>query len=548
MKKAKGLIPVIVLLLSPLLNKAQTRHEEFPKPKLVVGIVVDQMRNEYLYRYWERFGNGGFKRLVGEGFHFRNAHYNYIPTFTGPGHCSIYTGTTPRFHGIIGNAWYNKANGKGALCVQDSLVKPVGTENKKAKASPKNQLSTTMGDELRLSTSKRSKVFGIAHKDRSAILPAGHIGNAAFWMDEKNGNFVSSSWYLNELPKWMQDFNAKHLALAYLEKGWNTLYPIATYSNSVTDENTYEELIFNNTKSTFPYDLKGVIEKQNFSNIVYTPFGNSLTKDAAIACLTGERLGKDEDPDLLAISFSTPDIIGHAFGPRSVEEEDIYLRLDKDLEELLNVLDKEVGKGNYVVFLSADHGGADVANHMIDNRIPAGYILEEQVSKAVRNYFRNVYGDSLLLANMSNEQLFLNEERLRNMKLDKDEVEKKLCSFLLSIPGIAEAYPSEVLRGAASGKNDMLSLLQNGYNHKMSGNVAVIYQPGWMDHGQKGTTHGSGYNYDTHVPIVFYGAGIKKGESFNYVSITQIAPTICELLRINQPSATSAEPLNNYFK
>lgn len=518
------------------------------KPKLVVGIVVDQMRNDYIYRYWNRYGNGGFKRLVNEGFYFKNAHYNYIPTYTGPGHCSIYTGTTPRTHGIIANDWFVKENGSFMYCVQDTSKKPVGTENKSERMSPRNQLSSTIGDELKMSSNQKSKVFAVALKDRSAILPAGHAANAAFWFDDSQGAFISSSWYLNDLPPWLKDFNAKGFPKIYLEKDWNTLYPISTYTASIADNNNYEAIPNKKETPTFPYRYNSFLEKNKVGIIRSMPYGNSITKDLAIECLKNEHLGKDDEPDLLCISFSSPDIVGHAHGPRSVEEEDLYLRLDKDLEELLSTLDKEVGKNNYTVFLTADHGGADVPNHLIDNKIPAGYLTEQSLTKEIKSYFHSAYGDSSLLNNVSNEQVFINEKKLTALKLNKEETETALANFLITLNGISEAYTSKVMKEQSFNEVDYRALLQNGYNHKLSGNVCFIYRPAFMNNGGKGTTHGSGYNYDTHVPIIFFGNGIKKGESFDYITITQIAPTVCELLCINQPNSAIGKPLNDFFK
>lgn len=518
------------------------------KPKLVVGIVVDQMRNDYIYRYWERYGKGGFKRLVSDGYHFKNAHYNYIPTYTGPGHCSIYTGATPRAHGIIGNDWFIKSTGKTINCVSDPSVQPVGSENPQERLSPVNQLSSTMGDELKMSTNGRGKVYGIALKDRSAILPAGHAADGAFWLDEATGHFISSSWYMTGLPAWLKEFNEKKLALSYLQKGWTTLYPLDTYTNSIADENNYEAAQNKKDKAVFPYEYSSYLEKNKPGIIRATPYGNSLTKDLALACIRNEQLGKDAVTDLFCISFSSTDIVGHAYGPRAVEVEDVYLRLDRDLEELLNFLDKEVGKNNYTVFLTADHGGADVPNHLLDNKIPAGYISEKKLASAVKDFFTQNYGDSALLASLGNEQVFVNENKLRDLKLDKDAVEQKLADFMEGLPGIAEAYPSRVIKEGAFPARDYRTLLQNGYNHQRSGHVCFVYLPAWMDHGKKGTTHGAGYNYDTHVPVLFYGSGIKKGESMSYITITQVAPTVCELLRINQPNSTVAEPLNAVFK
>ena len=517
------------------------------KPKLVVGIVVDQMRNDYIYRYWDRFGEGGFKRLINDGFYFKNAHYNYIPTYTGPGHSSIYTGATPRTHAIIANDWHIKSSAISNYCVSDTGVKSIGCTNKNGKMSPKNQLSSTIGDELKISTNQIGKVFSIALKDRSSILPAGHAANAAFWYDEITGNFISSSWYIKELPSWVNEFNNKNFPKVYLTKGWQTLYPISSYSNSLADNNNYEASPIKKEAITFPYNYKDFIEKNDFSIIKSNPYGNTITKDLAISCLINESLGKDNIPDLLCISFSSPDYIGHYYGPRSIEAEDIYLRLDKDIEDLLNTLDEQVGKNNYTIFLTADHGGADVPNHLIDSKIPAGYIKEKYLVTEIKKFFQSSFGDSSIFENNSNEQIFLDVRKINQLNLKTDEVESKLADFLITINGISEAFTSSTLKTQSFYKNDYPTLLQNGYNHKLSGNVCYIYNPAWMDYSEKGTTHGAGYNYDTHVPIIFYGNGIKKGNYFQYVSITQIAPTICELLQINQTNGCISDPLNEFF-
>jgi predicted AlkP superfamily pyrophosphatase or phosphodiesterase len=539
---------IVALKTSTLYSQAKKTIPENTKPKLVVGIVVDQMRNDYIYRYWNRYGNGGFKRLVNNGYYFKNAHYNYIPTYTGPGHSSIYTGATPRTHGIIANDWYDKTSASFIYCCDDSLVKTIGSASESGFMSPKHQLSSTIGDELKMNSNQKAKVFSVALKDRSAILPAGHAANAAFWFDDSTGNFISSSWYLKELPKWLTDLNSKKLPKTYLEKGWSTLFPIETYSNSIADENKYEAAPNKKEKAIFPYEYSSPIGKNKFGIIKATPYGNTLTKEVAIECIKNEQLGKDDETDLFCISFSSTDIVAHSYGTRAVEVEDIYLRLDKDIEDLLNVLDKEVGKGNYTVFLTADHGGADVPNHLLENKIPSGYLKEDKLIKKIKKYFQTTYSDSLVLATVCNEQVFLNEKKLISLKLNKEDVEQKLADFLITVKGISEAYTSTVLKNQSFEKADYRALLQNGYNHKLSGNVCFIYDPAWMDYTEKGTTHGAGYNYDTHVPILFYGNGIKKGENYNYTTITQIAPTVCELIKINQPNSTIAEPLNNFFR
>jgi predicted AlkP superfamily pyrophosphatase or phosphodiesterase len=432
--------------------------------------------------------------------------------------------------------------------VNDTLVRPIGTSHKNGQMSPKHQISSTIGDELKMSSMKKSKVFGIALKDRSAILPAGHAADGAFWFDESTGNFVSSSWYLNELPKWLIEFNQLNKPKSYLMKDWSTLYPIATYSNSLDDKNPYESIPNKQSEPIFPYSYKSFVEKNNFGIIRSTPYGNSLTKDLALECIRKESLGKDEFTDLIAISFSSPDIIAHAYGPRSIEIEDVYLRLDKDIEELLTFLDKEVGKDGYSIFLTADHGGADVPNHLIKNKIPAGYINDKKIAKSLKAFLQLNFNDSTLLLNVSNEQVFLNELKINQQKINKSDLEKNICAFLINTIGIAEAYPSEVLKFQTFKDGDYKCLLQNGFKHNMSGNIAYILNPAWMDYADKGTTHGAGYNYDTHVPIIFFGAGIKKGESYEYITITQIAPTIAELIQVNQPNGCTSQPLNDKLK
>ncbi len=543
----KYLVYSLLFLSTSFQNFAQ-QVAQSTKPKLIVGIVVDQMRNDFIYRYWSRYGTNGFKRLISNGYYFKNAHFNYIPTYTGPGHSSIYTGATPKTHGIIANDWFDKQRLVEVYCVNDTLVKPIGTNHKNGQMSPKNQISSTIGDELKMSSMQKSKVFGIALKDRSAILPAGHAANAAFWFDESTGNFVSSSWYLNELPKWLTEFNQLNKPKTYLSTDWNTLYPISTYTNSLEDKNPYESVPNKQSEPVFPYSYKSFIEKNSFGIIRATPYGNSLTKDIALECIKKEALGKDDITDLIAISFSSPDIISHAYGPRSIEIEDVYLRLDKDIEELLTFLDKEVGKDNYSVFLTADHGGADVPNHLFSKKIPAGYINDRKLTKSLKLFLQNNYNDSTLLLSVSNEQVFLNDNKINQQKLNKSDLEKNICTYLINTPGIAEAYPSDILKYQTFKDGDYKCLLQNGYKHNMSGNIAYILNPAWMDYADKGTTHGAGYNYDTHVPIIFYGWGIKKGESFEYTTITQIAPTIAELIQINQPNGCTSQPLNDKLK
>ncbi|MFM9075059.1 MAG: alkaline phosphatase family protein, partial [Bacteroidota bacterium] len=395
------LIPFLFLL--PSLLAAQSKQ-----PKAVIGIVVDQMRQEYLYRFAPKFSEGGFKRMMDHGFMLRNAHYNYVPTFTGPGHASIYTGATPSVHGVIGNEWYDRTEKKSVNCVEDKRQTPVGSPTGKGAISPQRMLSTTVTDELKLATQGRSKVIGMAIKDRGAVLPAGHLPDGAFWYDGSSGNFISSTYYKPGLPIWVEQFNGQKLADKYLSKPWNTLLPIASYTESNPDDMLFETRLKGKDKPTFPYNLPELRKLNGELDMVsFVPYGDDLLTEFAKAAIDGEAIGKDEVTDFLAISYSTPDLIGHSFGPNSIELEDTYIRLDRNIQDLLATLDKKIGIGNYVVFLSADHGVGDIPQEMMSKNIPAGYFSAAELETGLKEHLKTFYPTQELIENMSNNQVFL---------------------------------------------------------------------------------------------------------------------------------------------
>jgi predicted AlkP superfamily pyrophosphatase or phosphodiesterase len=528
-------------------NKGAATTNSSSKPKLVVGIVIDQMRYDYIYRFWDKFGNDGFKKLVNQGFFCKNTNYNYVPTYTGPGHASIYTGTTPSVHGIIANDWYDKKNKKTIYCAEDNTVDGVGTTAKEGKRSPANMLTTTITDELRISSNMKSKVIGIALKDRSAILPAGHTANAAYWFDGTVGGFISSSYYMNELPAYVKEFNKKELAKKYLSQPWNTLLPIEQYTESVADDNKYEFVAKGETKPVFPHNLPQLYEKNGGLGMIRsTPFGNTLTKDFAIEIIKNENLGKGSATDFLAISFSSPDYIGHLYGPNSVEQEDDYLRLDKELAELIKYIEMQVGKNNALIFLTADHAAPEVPAYLIDLKIPAGYINENKIESELKKYFLKMYGDSLLLS-YSNQQLFLNRDLIESKKIMLQQVQEDAADFLQKMENV-----SEVLTAKALNNNNFTEgaryLMQRGYNAARSGDVLVNYAPAYMDYPHYGTTHGSPYSYDTHVPLIFYGWGIKQGSTTEQVYITDIAATLAMMLNIQFPNGCTGKPIQSVTK
>ena len=513
------------------------------KPKLVIGIVIDQMRYDYIFRYWNKFGNNGFKRLVNDGFFCKNTTFNYMPTYTAPGHAAIYTGTTPSVNGIIANDWYDKETEKHKYCVSDNTVNGVGTNGIEGKRSPANLLTTTITDELRISSNMKSKVIGIALKDRSAILPAGHTANAAYWYDGASGNFISSTYYMNELPLWLINFNKKELPKKYLSQPWNTLLPIDQYTESLPDDNNYEALAKGETKPVFPHKLPELMEKNGGLNLIRnTPFGNSLTKDLAIETIINEQLGKSSATDFLTISFSSPDHIGHLYGPNSVEQEDDYLRLDNDLAELFKFIETFVGKNNALVFLTADHAAPEVPAYLSDLKIPSGYVKEKAMVDALKKYLTKNYQDTLVLS-YSNQQVFLDHKTIKEKKLVLQDVQNDVASFLQDMPEVAEVVTANTLNENQFTQGARY-MMQNGFNAKRSGDVLVNYLPAYVDYSPKGTTHGSPYSYDTHVPLIFYGWNIKKGSSTEQVNITDIAATLAMMLNVQFPNGCTGKPID----
>ncbi|QXP77827.1 MULTISPECIES: alkaline phosphatase PafA [Winogradskyella] len=525
-------------------SKSQTTSLEInERPKLVVGIVVDQMRYDYLTRFQSRFGDGGFNRMISEGFNCKNNHFNYVPTYTGPGHTSVYTGTTPKIHGIIANNWYDKEAKEMVYCAGDDNVTSVGTEDAAGKMSPHRMQTTTFGDENRLFTQMKGKTIGISLKDRGAILPAGHTANAAYWFHGKDeGAWITSSFYMNELPQWVKDFNKSKSAKSYL-KEWNTLYDISTYTESGSDENTFEGGFKGKDKATFPYDLKKLSkDNRGFDILKATPYGNSLTTDFAIAAIKGENLGEDLVTDVLAVSYSATDYVGHNFGVNSKEVEDTYLRLDKDLERLFNYLDANVGKGEYTVFLTADHGAVDVPAYLESVKVPAGYV-DNKDRKARFNVFLNAtYGTESIVENISNNQIFLDRAKVKELGLKLSDVQDAIAMEQLSYPNISKVYTATTM-STTSFPVGVEELIENGFNQKRSGDVILVNDISFISYGKTGSTHGSSSNYDTHVPLLFFGKGIKHGETFNKTIIPDIAPTMSALLGISFPNGATGQPL-----
>ena len=522
-----------------------TPGDNLQRPKLVVGIVVDQMRWDYLYRYYDRYAaNGGFKRLLNQGFSCENTLINYAPTVTAPGHTSIYTGTVPAIHGITGNFWWDNAEQRDIYCTEDKNVQTVGSSNEAGLMSPKNLLASTIGDELRLATNFKGKVIGLAIKDRGGILPAGHTANAAYWYDSKTGNWITSTYYMADLPQWVKDLNAKKLVDKYYDQGWSTLYPVNTYSQSTADDVPYEN---KGLGAAFPYDLKRFIGK-NYGIIASTPQGNTFTLDMAKAALEGESLGADAVTDLLAVSLSSTDYIGHGYGPNSIEQEDDFLRLDKDLGDFLTYLDTKIGQGQYTVFLSADHGVAHIPGFMKANKLPAGNFETGKVLEQLNQQLKDKFGKNDIIITITNYQVVLNKKLISDSKIDKKEINKMVIEFLSDQDGVANVVELNEL-ASSSLNSKVKEMLINGYYAPRGGDLQIILQPGWIESfSTGGTTHGVWNPYDAHIPLVWYGWGIKPGKTNRETYITDIAPTLAALLRIQMPSGNIGKVISEVMK
>lgn len=531
----------IILVLLGLISFQTIAQNQ---PKLVVGVVVDQMRMDYIYRYWDKYSENGFKKLMSEGFTCKNAHFNYIPTYTGPGHASIFTGATPMNHGIIANDWYDKASGKEIYCVSDSLRNSIGTKNKQGKMSPSLLLAPTLGDAFKVSTQFRGKTIGISLKDRGAVLPAGHSADAAYWMDYESGHFISSDHYMSNLPKWVKAFNAEKHADKLAKEGWQTLLALEKYTESTEDNTPYEKIYNKNGYPVFPYDLPQLIKDKGYYAFANSPYGNTIVRQFAEQAIINEDLGDDAFLDLLTISFSSPDMVGHSFGPQSIEIEDTYIRLDLEIAELISSLNERIGEGNYTLFLTADHAAAQVPAYLKDHKIPTDYFETERFESELNAMLVAQFGAGNWVLSFSNQQLFLNHALIDSKAINEEEILNSIQDFALNFKGVASVLSAKQLQHPLP-NDQFASMAQRGWNPLRSGDVVVQFLPGWMSYGHQGTTHGSSYNYDSHVPIMFYGFGVKQGVELNPVDITQIAPTVSIITSTAFPMLSDHRPIVN---
>lgn len=516
------------------------------KPKLVVGLVIDQMRWDYLYRYQELYSAGGFKRLLGQGYSCENTFIPYTPTYTAPGHTCIYTGSVPSVHGIVGNNWFDRNANSSVYCTDDAAVNTIGSKTKAGKMSPRSMWASTIGDELRLSNNFKSKVVAVALKDRSSILPGGHSANAAYWYDDESGKWVSSSYYMQSLPGWVNAINEKDPVSKLMQNDWNTLLPANRYWQSTEDDKVYENNIKGESTVTFPHRLSQV-GKEKYAAFKTTPFAIGYTFDFAKEAIEKEQLGRSAFTDFLAISISSTDYIGHDFGPNSIEMEDTYLRLDLYISQFLRYLDSKIGKGKYLLFLSADHGAAHVPGFLNEHRLPAGRFNDDDLKDLLEHRLEKGFGGSRLISSVQNYQVYYNREQLNKLKIDMTAFADSVKSILAEKDFIVSVVETDKL-SSASISEPQKTMMINGYNPKRSGDVQFTLRPAYFDRGNKGTTHGLWNPYDAHIPLLFYGWNVHHGKTNRRVYMTDIAASLAAMLQIQMPSGCVGSVIEELLK
>lgn len=546
MKKISIFFLLAIVSVAGFAQQKNTPATIISRPKLVVGIVVDQMRWDFLYRYYDRYGKGGFKRLLNEGFSSENTMINYLPSVTAVGHTAIFTGSVPAISGIAENNWIDQYSGKKMYCTDDSAVQSVGATSNAGKMSPRNLLVSTVSDELRIATNFQSKVVGISLKDRGAILPAGHTADAAFWFDDATGGFISSTYYMQTLPEWATQYNSSQPVTQLIKNGWNTLYPLNSYKNSDSDNQSYEGMLKGEVNPVFPHDINEIYKKSK-SSFRTSPFGNTIVLDFAKQAIDGYQLGKDNTTDFLTVSCSSTDYVGHTFGPNSIETEDTYLRLDQDLAKFFEFLDSKVGKGQYTVFLSADHGVAHTAGYMQEHKLLTDLVNAKSLTDTLNKLLEAQFKAKELVRSEITDQVDFDRNKINALHLDFDAIKKVSVIFLQQQPGIMYAVDMDEI-GEVPVPEPLKSMLINGYNRKRSSPLRIVLDPGAERGVAKGTDHGTLHPYDTHIPLLFMGWGIRHGSTNATVHITDIAPTISALLHIQMPNGNIGQVINGVIK
>ncbi len=538
----------IALATSPILAQPKAQlAKPAPKIKLVVGIVIDQFRYDYLTRFEDQFGEGGFKRLLKNGAVFSNAHYPYTPTVTACGHAAFMSGASPAHNGIIGNEWWDRKTGKRTTSVADANTRLLGSTPDATGMSPARLIGSTLGDQLKFHSAEQSKVIGMSYKDRSAILPVGKHPNGAYWFNVGNGAFVSSTYYFNDLPAWVKKFNQEQNPARYFGKVWDRLLPEAAYARSLRDDYPAEKWVFG---TKFPYTINGGETQPGtkfYNQFEYTPFANEQLVAFAKAAIENEKLGQDDVPDLLTISFSANDLLGHSFGPYSQEMQDITLRTDRVLADLFAYLEQKVGLQSTLVAMTADHGVGPIPEHAQEYGL-GGRIEAKAISEVAEAALNKRFGEDKWILALSNSNIYFDYAALARRKAARTEVETIASAAIAQLPGIAECFTRTQIIAGQMPATAVARSVAEGFYPDRNGDLVIVPQPFYLAGESIVASHGTPYGYDTHVPVIFYGAGIQAGMFTTVSSPLDIAPTLAALLRIEPPSNSVGQVLSEAIK
>lgn len=525
---------------------SSSAQDPSPKvPRLVVVVNIEQMRTDYLQRYAGKFQKDGFLRLLREGAVCSNASMNLHVLKSLTGVPTLFTGTYPDRHGIINVSWYDRLKEKEINALYDSYFITVGSDSREGQRSAANLLSPSVGDGLKLSTRGKSKVFSVALNDYSAVFSAGHAADGAYWMDNQTGNMISSSCYVSQFPGWALTFNNKKMAEYYRKQEWNTLLLPSSYEESWTDDNVLETGYFNKFR-TFPYRMNQLIsETGNFKILKTTPFGNAIVNEFTMALIHSEELGKDEIPDLLTVSFSSMDYENESFGPLSVEMEDMYLRLDKEIALLLNHIEKEVGLDQTLFILTSACSSSYPVDYLKKEfEMPVGYIAPESMVALLRSFLNITYGQGNWVQFTGDQQIYLNHELIEKQKLKLEDIQAKAAAFINQFEGIKLSLPASDFEKGDYVKSQ-LTTVSRSYNLKRSGDILYTLEDGWQP--QYKFQH-SNYTDHTQIPMIWRGRGVKKMKSRTAVDAIDMVPTIFEILGIDSPYPTEGRILEEILE
>lgn len=547
-------ISVVLSILALSQIFAQGAYIPPEKPKLVIGIVIEQFRYDYIDKYWDNFSEGGFKRLINEGTFCKNASYDFFFTQSAPAHATLVTGTDPRVHGIIADNWYHPLRDEIVYCTSDSDADPVGGSFERGLHSPVNLLPSTFGDELKLSNGGKSKVFSVGLKENASILSGGHSANAAYWYDEITGTWMTSTHYLDSLPAWVNEFNGMMLSDTYLNGEWKTLLPHDQYNRSLADTNKYEIGI--EGQSWFPYDLKkmssssvlGILnKKRDYSFLKEVPAGNTFTSDFAIRLIDEESLGEDDITDFLSVSFSATDNIGHNFGPSSLEMADAIVRFDRDLSHFMDYVIAKIGKKNVLIYLTSAHGVAESPDLLRDKKIPAGHFKFNQALTLLKSYLNVLYGQGNWVKGYYEKQIYLNRTLIEDAELSLSEVQNLSARFITQFNGVSFAVAANVIENNDFSRG-YYRMIRNSYDPVRSGDIIINLKPAWVENGKYVTNHNSPYEYDSHVPLVWYGWTVNRASITRKINMNELAATLSSLCRVQVPNACVGEPMTELFR